>query len=155
MNPFEYQISRSICLGFYMLRQQGRQSLDYMIKLLFCKIFLVIYFFFVKIRILWRKSVEGEKILLDFTIFQFVGVFFKNFLKGPKDLFDLDDSSNCMSSNYMNFTVYDKNTQLMHHTDKFSQRSAVIKASLAWLSVRLRTTWLWVQILLQSYVALL
>ena len=91
-------------------------------------------------------------------IFRFVGVSlqkFLDFLKGPKDLFDLDDSSNCMISDCMNFTVYDKNTQLMHHTDKFSQRNAVIKASLAWLSVRLRTTWLWVQILLQSYVALL
>ena len=96
---------------------------------------------------------KGKKILLDFMIFRFVGVSlqkFLDFLKGPKDLFDLDDSSNCM-----NFTVYHKNTQLMHHTDKFSQRSAVIKASLAWLSVRLRTTWMSVQILLQSYVALL
>ena len=60
-----------------------------------------------------------------------------------------------MISDCMNFTVYDKNAQLMHHADKFSQRNAVIKASLAWLSVRLRTTWLSVQILLQSYVALL
>ena len=39
----------------------------------------------------------------------------------------------------------------MHRTDKYSQLSSIIQASLAkWLSVRLRTKWLWVRIPLQS-----
>ena len=39
----------------------------------------------------------------------------------------------------------------MHRTDKYSQNSSIIQASLAkWLSVRLRTKWLWGRISLLS-----
>ena len=43
----------------------------------------------------------------------------------------------------------------MHHTDKYSQHSSIICASLTkWLSVCLRTKWLWVRIPLQSFKGL-
>ena len=41
----------------------------------------------------------------------------------------------------------------MHRTDKYSQLSSIIKTSLAkWLSVRLRTKWLWIRVPLQSLI---
>lgn len=56
-----------------------------------------------KIRIKCQREQKNCLICMTFRITVF---FFKDLLKEPKDLFDLDDFSNCISSNYMNFTVY-------------------------------------------------
>ena len=44
-----------------------------------------------------------------------------------------------------------KNTESVHHVDKYSKHRSIFRASLAiWLSVLVRTTWLWIRIPLQS-----
>ena len=56
-----------------------------------------------KIRVKCQREQKNCSIYMTFRIAVF---FFKDFLEESKDFFDLDDFSNCISSNYMSFTVY-------------------------------------------------
>ena len=49
---------------------------------------------------------KGTKNCSIYMTFRIAVFFFKDCLEESKDFFDLDDFSNCISSNYMSFPVY-------------------------------------------------